>query len=564
MNTIHSHIKRYRKYILLTIVLICIQTLLNFIGPLVIRKILIDVETNKESNILSYFIIFLLSLTMIYLIKIISSYVYTKFALKFKVNESKRMYHELFKTHYAYISKFEPSYFITRIKQAVDNLFNLLGDKVSRAAIAILTIIISLYFVTDISIYLVILFVVLSLLNFYGYKGINNKLKEDSSKLQNICADNFKNIINVVQNIEQIKQIGEYAGFVNMTGKYVHIIEEENNKLLLKSNIVSIVLGFIINIIKNSVLLLSIYLYFNKQIIFADIIFINMILGIYFSALTDLKNINISLRDVRASMTFINEELLDNQEEQTFSVELHEIEDIQFKINAFSYDGDKNILEAIDLKINKHDKIALVGESGSGKSTLIKLLLRLYTFNDIYINNIPIDQYALKSIRRKIYVISQNAYMFPGSIRDNIVVGLEDYDEAKLQQILNYSFLEPFNQLPEGLDTPIREKGLNFSGGQKQKIVIARMLMHDPDVIVFDESTSALDSNSENTIFYDIQDLLKHKTVIKVSHRLSSVQDSDYIAVLKDGKIEAIGNHNMLLDSSEEYKRLFTKQISST
>ncbi len=166
MNTIHSHIKRYRKYILLTIVLICIQTLLNFIGPLVIRKILIDVETNKESNILSYFIIFLLSLTMIYLIKIISSYVYTKFALKFKVNESKRMYHDLFKTHYAYISKFEPSYFITRIKQAVDNLFNLLGDKVSRAAIAILTIIISLYFVTDISIYLVILFVVLSLLNF--------------------------------------------------------------------------------------------------------------------------------------------------------------------------------------------------------------------------------------------------------------------------------------------------------------------------------------------------------------------------------------------------------------
>ncbi len=90
------------------------------------------------------------------------------------------------------------------------------------------------------------------------------------------------------------------------------------------------------------------------------------------------------------------------------------------------------------------------------------------------------------------------------------------------------------------------------------------MLMHDPDVIVFDESTSALDSNSENTIFYDIQDLLKHKTVIKVSHRLSSVQDSDYIAVLKDGKIEAIGNHDKLLDSSEEYKRLFTKQISST
>ncbi len=274
----------------------------------------------------------------------------------------------------------------------------------------------------------------------------------------------------MVQNIEQIKQIGEYAGFVNMTGKYVHIIEEENNKLLLKSNIVSIVLGFIINIIKNSVLLLSIYLYFNKQIIFADIIFINMILGIYFSALTDLKNINISLRDVRASMTFINEELLDNQEEQTFSVELHEIEDIQFKINAFSYDGDKNILEAIDLKINKHDKIALVGESGSGKSTLIKLLLRLYTFNDIYINNIPIDQYALKSIRRKkIYVISQNAYMFPGSIRDNIVVGLEDYDEAKLQQILNYSFLEPFSQLPEGLDTPIREKRVELFRRAKAK-----------------------------------------------------------------------------------------------
>lgn len=563
MNTIFSHIKRYKKYISLTILLICIQTLLNFIGPLVIREILTNVEINKEGNILYYFVIFLASLITIYIIKIISSFIYTKFSLKFKVDESKNMYHNLFKIKISFINKFEPSYFITRIKQAVDNLFNLLGDKVSRAAIASLTIIISLYFVMNVSLYLVILFVILSVLNFYGYKGINNKLKEDSSRLQKTCADNFKNIINVVQNIEQIKQIGEYSGFVDMTGRYVHKIEKENTKLLLKSNVISIVLGFIIDIIKNSVLLLSIYLYFREQIVFADIVFINMILGIYFSALTDLKNINISLRDVRASMKFINEELLDNLEEQDSVVELNTIEDIEFSINEFGYGDEKSILDNIDFKINKKDKVALVGESGSGKSTLIKLLLNLYDFNDIYINSIPIEKYKLKSIRRKIYVISQNTYMFPGSIKDNIVVGMNNYDEDKLNEILNYTFLKPFKSLPEGLDTQIREKGLNFSGGQKQKIVIARMLMYDPDVIVFDESTSALDSNSEDTIFNDIDDFLKNKTVIKVSHRLSSVQDSDYIVVLKDGKVESIGNHDELLEKSEEYKRLFTRQITN-
>jgi ABC-type multidrug transport system fused ATPase/permease subunit len=555
--------KRYKKYIVLTILLICIQTLLNFIGPLIIREILTNVEIDKQSNIIYYFVIFLAALITIYILKIISSFIYTRFALKFKVDESKNMYHNLFKIKFSFISKFEPSYFITRIKQAVDNLFNLLGDKVSRAAIATLTIIISLYFVMNVSIYLVVLFVILSILNFYGYKGINNKLKEDSSKLQKTCAENFKNIINVVQNIEQIKQIGEYSGFVNMTGRYVHKIEKENNKLLLKSNVISVVLGFIIDIIKNSVLLLSIYLYFKEQIIFADIIFINMILNIYFSALTDLKNINISLRDVRASMKFINEELLDNLEEQNSVVELNTIDDIKFNINEFGYDNEKSILKDIDFKINKKDKVALVGESGSGKSTLIKLLLNLYDFNDIYINNIPIERYELKSIRRKIYVISQNTYMFPGSIKDNIVVGMNNYEEDKLDKILDYSFLEPFKSLPEGLDTPIREKGLNFSGGQKQKIVIARMLMYDPDVIIFDESTSALDSNSEDTIFNDIEDFLKNKTVIKVSHRLSSVQNSDYIVVLKDGKVESIGNHDELLEKSKEYKRLFTRQITN-
>ncbi|GKX27638.1 ABC transporter ATP-binding protein [Vallitalea longa] len=563
MNTIFKHIKNYKKYIALTILLICIQTLLNFIGPLVIKEILTNVEINEESNILLYFIIFFVALISIYIIKIISSYVYTRFSLRFKVNESKNMYNNLFETKFSYINKFEPSYFITRIKQGVDNLFNLLGDKVSRAAIAILTIIISLYFVANVSVYLVILFIILSLLNFYGYKSINNKLKEDSSKLQKTCADNFKNIINVVQNIEQIKQIGQYSGFVNMIGKYVFKIEKENNNIILKSNIVSIILGFIIDIIKNSVLLLSIYLYFRKQISFADIVFINMILSIYFSALTDLKNINISLRDVRASMKFINEELLNNLEDNTSKIKLEKINDVKFDINKFSYDSKKVVLEDIYFKITENDKVGLVGESGSGKSTLIKLLLNLYDFNDIYINGIPMVEYNLKSIRRKIYVVSQNTYMFPGSIKDNIVIGIDDYDESKLNEILEYSFLEPFKSLPEGMDTLIREKGLNFSGGQKQKIVIARMLMYDPDIIVFDESTSALDSNSEDTIFEDINDYLNNKIVIKVSHRLSSLNDLNYMVVLKDGRIEAMGDHEHLMKNSEEYKRLFSKQLSN-
>ena len=157
-------------------------------------------------------------------------------------------------------------------------------------------------------------------------------------------------------------------------------------------------------------------------------------------------------------------------------------------------------------------------------------------------------------------MLNQNVQLFPISIKDNITIGLDNYDKDRLNTVLNSPFMKVFLNCNNGFDTIIKENGVNFSGGQKQKIAIARLLMHDPEIIIFDESTSALDSHSENEISQDISYFLKDKIVIKISHRLSSISDCKYIVLLKDGLINKIGTYNEML-RSKDFTDLFEGQI---
>ena len=180
----------------------------------------------------------------------------------------------------------------------------------------------------------------------------------------------------------------------------------------------------------------------------------------------------------------------------------------------------------------------------------------------ILINNKDIYTYSLNSLRKKMYLVSQAAYMFPGNVRENIIIGTNEIEENRLNKIINLPFFSTLIQeLPNGLNTQIGEGGYNLSGGQKQKIMIARMLMHDPDLIIFDESTSSMDSRSEEMVYRDIASIIKNKIVVKMSHRLSTIKNSDLIIVLQNGEVAQTGSHSELLRTSLEYKRIFGQQI---
>jgi subfamily B ATP-binding cassette protein MsbA len=231
---------------------------------------------------------------------------------------------------------------------------------------------------------------------------------------------------------------------------------------------------------------------------------------------------------------------------------------IEFKDVSFSY-GEGIILKGFNLTIRKGEKVGLVGLSGSGKSTLISLLLRLYDVTDgaIFIDGVNINEYTLPSVRKVFGLVSQDIFLFNDTVRENLTTG-DQHTEEEIWQALNISYASEFvKDLPQGLQTTIGDRGLRLSGGQSQRLTIARAFLKNRDVLLFDEATSALDNESEKIVQAALERVAGHKTVIAVAHRLSTLKDFNRIIVMKDGaKIEE-GSHRELMEMGGEYKKLF-------
>jgi subfamily B ATP-binding cassette protein MsbA len=232
--------------------------------------------------------------------------------------------------------------------------------------------------------------------------------------------------------------------------------------------------------------------------------------------------------------------------------------EIEFRHVVFSY-GEGVILKDFNLVIKKGEKIGLVGLSGSGKSTLISLLLRLYPLRsgEILIDGVNIEEYSLESVRKIFSLVSQDVFLFNDTVRENLTTG-EVFSEEDIESALDISYASEFiKDLPQGIETSIGDRGLRLSGGQAQRITIARAFLKNRDVLLFDEATSALDNESEKIVQEALERVAGDKTVIAVAHRLSTLKDFHRIVVMKDGvKIEE-GSHPQLMKLGGEYQKLY-------
>ncbi|MGP9768138.1 ABC transporter ATP-binding protein [Halomonas sp. AOP13-D3-9] len=213
-------------------------------------------------------------------------------------------------------------------------------------------------------------------------------------------------------------------------------------------------------------------------------------------------------------------------------------------------------VENIDLHAPAGNTLALVGATGSGKSTLIKLLLRFYDPENgrVLIDGQPITEVSMNSLRQSIGLVSQDVYLFEGSIRDNIAYGKPDADEAAIIDAAKtaeaWSFIET---LPQGLDTPVGERGVRLSGGQRQRLSLARALLKDPPILVLDEATSAVDNETEAAIQRSLKRIAHGRTVIMIAHRLSTIVHADEIVVIEKGQVAERGSHSSLLAANGHY-----------
>ena len=238
--------------------------------------------------------------------------------------------------------------------------------------------------------------------------------------------------------------------------------------------------------------------------------------------------------------------------------------DIKFENVYFSYVKNNNVLNNINLRIKKGEKIAIVGATGSGKSTIIKLILRLYDLEngEIKINNKNIKNYKLSDLRSSISLVNQDIFLFADSIFKNITLFNEKISKKEVEKAArNIGVFEFIKKLPDGFDYNVKERGVMLSEGQRQIISFLRAYVSKPKILILDEATSSIDSKTEELMQFATNKLIEDKTAIIIAHRLSTIISADRIVVLKRGKIMEIGSHSELITQNGYYKKLYEVQF---
>jgi len=276
------------------------------------------------------------------------------------------------------------------------------------------------------------------------------------------------------------------------------------------------------------------------------------------------SRISLGLASARRLLAIMNTENNLDQNEDGYAQRIKG--DVSFRNVSFSYDGKVNNLKDISLEAKAGQTIAVVGQTGSGKTSLIRLINRTYDPQEghISIDGVNLRDWRLDTLRSQISIIEQDIFLFSKSIAENIAFGKPGATQEEIEEAARKAQAADFiAELPDGYDTVIGERGATLSGGQRQRIALARAFLTDPRILILDDSTSAIDSQTEDEIQKAIKTASEGRTTFIVTHRLSQIRWADLIIVLKQGKISEIGTHYELMERSSAYRRIFSedKQI---
>lgn len=290
------------------------------------------------------------------------------------------------------------------------------------------------------------------------------------------------------------------------------------------------------------------------------------LLALMVAPIVQMSNIGSQLTEALAGLDR-TEELMNQvteADDMDRTIELKQIKgDMRFEDVSFAYEEDKEVLHNISFEAKAGDVIALVGSSGSGKSTIAGLAASFLNPDSgtITIDGIDLSKVDLTSFRQFLGVVLQDDFLFEGTIRENILFPRPDATEQELRDAGKAAYVDEFtDRFDDGLDTVIGERGVKLSGGQRQRIAIARAVLANPQILILDEATSNLDTESESLIQKSLAELTKGRTTFVIAHRLSTIRKADQILVIENGRIAEQGTHDELIASEGRYYNLFTYQ----
>ena len=373
-----------------------------------------------------------------------------------------------------------------------------------------------------------------------------------------------------LRNIELVKSLGLADQEIGRLNKTTDKILKLELKKLRYIRSISFVQGTLVNLVRNTILAFLLYLVFKQTITFGQFFSLYIYSFFIFGPLQQIGEVVTAHREAEASLAKFKDVVsMEPEPTPKDPKSVGEVEKVSFQEVSFSYKNANGVaLKNISFDVKQGETVAFVGPSGSGKTSLIKLLVRLYqpSQGQVIYNNVEGSEADLKDLRSQIGFVTQDTQLFAGTIRENLLFANPNATEKEMLDALEKSACAPLlARVDKGLDSTIGEGGFKISGGEKQRLSIARALLRNPSILVFDEATSALDSITEAEITKTVRDLSDIKTHITflVAHRLSTVMHADRIYVLEKGVMVEQGSHEELLSGNGLYQAMWRQQVGA-
>ena len=488
-----------------------------------------------------------------------------KLGITFSFDIKKHLFHKVLTYKSRDLSNLNSGDIISRINKDAEEPLNFIYHDFFYGLSALIDLMMCFGIIAFTNLALAVMMLIMAAVAFFLSKHFEAKLGPLYKDIMKQCAVNSNWLFEVLNGMRDLKLI---CAVERCFDKYLktedeimdfsyHIVKKEiaaervNDGVKLISTIVIYFLGAVF-IIKNMLTLGGLVAcvdYFNRMMLMMDRIYV--------------KILRVSKR--MASIDRIMEiEDFDSEDVSSENGQFNIIKgEIVFDGVTFAYGEEKNVLNQMNLSIRQGEKIALVGRSGEGKSTIVQLICRLYEADcgAIRIDGKNIEEIDVHSLRKQIGIVNQNAKIFSNTIRYNLIFSnKKDRDREIWKALEQVEMAQVIAQLPDGLDTCFTSEGVALSGGQYQRLAIARAYLKKAAVMIFDESTSALDGHTEENIIQSWDGMFRNQTVIIIAHRFSTIMNCDRVAVLENGKIIACDKHDVLINTCESYKKLFEKQ----
>lgn len=556
-----------RNLVFVGLILIVIRSLSGLILPWQSKVLLDDVVPSKDVSLLYNLIAIVLGAI---LIQSLTSFLLTRILsvqAQYLISELRaQVQKKVLSLPISFFDNTKSGALVSRIMSDVEGVRNLIGTGLVQLVGGSFTAIVSLIILIKLNPWMTLfVFVPLSIFGYIALRAFKY-IRPIFKKRGEINAEVKGRLTETLAGVRVIKAFNAEAQENNIFEKGVDKLFQNVKKSLTATALMTSSSTFLIGVATTGIMAIGGYYMIQSEMTTGEFLFFTLILGFMIAPIVQMSNIGSQLTEALAGLDR-TEELMnmtaeEDNKERTIQLETIKGE-IIFDDVSFSYEADKEVLHHINFTAPAGSTTALVGSSGSGKSTIAGLSATFLSpkSGKVTIDNQDLSKVKLNTYRQYLGVVLQDEFLFEGTIRENIMFPRPDATESELQNAVKAAYVNEFtDRFDDGLETLIGERGIKLSGGQRQRLAIARAILADPKIIILDEATSSLDTESEALIQKSLGELIKDRTTIVIAHRLSTIRKADQILVIEAGRIVERGTHDELIALNGRYYDLYTYQ----